>query len=165
MHRTWNCFQQYFLLQFPFCFLRQGSPSVSCAVHKGIISSFFNPTIIPLTKKQIAAILTWCLTNIFWQANSIVFMQLFYRLIILMPEKKAWLCVFNLPYKRNMARRWHVAAHNRQNEHQEHGRMAHIMLRNMKANGGSFVFIFTFATLAKSHTKITQIVRAGFAVN
>jgi hypothetical protein len=91
-------------------------------------------------------------------------MQLFYRLIILMPEKKAWLCVFNLPYKRNMARRWHVAAHNRQNEHQEHGRMAHIMLRYMKANGGSFVFIFTFATLAKSHTKITQIVRAGFAV-
>ena len=64
-----------------------------------------------------------------------------------------------------MARRWHVAAHNHQNEHRKHGRIASIMLRYTKVHGGSFVFIFTFATLTKSNTKKTQIVRAGFAVS
>ena len=79
-------------------------------------------------------------------------------------RKKSWLCVFNLPYKRNMARRWHVAAHNRQNGHQEHGRGTHIVLRHMKDRGGFFVFILTCGELPKSHSKKMQIVRAGFAV-
>ena len=42
-----------------------------------------------------------------------------------------------------MARRWHVAAHNRPNGHQEHGRSTHIVLRHMNAHGGLFVIIFT----------------------
>ena len=79
-------------------------------------------------------------------------------------RKKSWLCVFNLPYKRNMARRWHVAAHNRPNGHQEHGRITHIVLRPMKAHGGLFVIIFTCVRLPKIYSKKMQIVRAGFAV-
>ena len=89
MHRTWNVFQQYIVLQFPFCFLRQGSPSVSCAVHKGNISSLFYLTIIPLTKKKIATIITCCLPIIFYKASSMLVMHLCSWLIILTLGKKA----------------------------------------------------------------------------
>ena len=63
-----------------------------------------------------------------------------------------------------MARRWHVAANNRQNGHQEHGRGTQIVLRYMKDRGGFFVFILTCGELPKSHSKKMQIVRAGFDV-
>ena len=63
-----------------------------------------------------------------------------------------------------MARRWHVAANNRPNGHQEHRRSTNIVLRSMKAHGGLFVIIFTCVELSKIHSKKTQIVRAGFAV-
>ena len=67
-------------------------------------------------------------------------------------------------YKHNTARRWHVAAHNRQNEHQEHERIAHFVLRHMKVHGGLFVIVFTCVELSKIHLENRQIVRAGFAV-
>ena len=63
-----------------------------------------------------------------------------------------------------MARRWHVAAHNRQKEHQEHGRIAHVVLRHTEVHGGLFVIIFTCVELSKIHMENQQIVRAGFAV-
>ena len=63
-----------------------------------------------------------------------------------------------------MPRRWHVAAHNRPNGHQEHGRNAHVVLRHMEENARFLIRILTCVRLAKSHSEITQIVRAGFAV-
>ena len=38
-----------------------------------------------------------------------------------------------------MDRRWHDAAHIRQNEHQDHGFSVQIVLRHMKAHGGLLV--------------------------
>jgi hypothetical protein len=63
-----------------------------------------------------------------------------------------------------MARRWHVAVNNRQNEHQEHERSAHIELRHLEAHARFIIIILTCVILAKSHSEIMQIVRAGFAV-
>ena len=63
-----------------------------------------------------------------------------------------------------MARRWHIAAHNRPNGHQEHGRNAHVVLRHMEEPARFLTLILTCVRLAKSHSEITQIVRAGFAV-
>jgi hypothetical protein len=63
-----------------------------------------------------------------------------------------------------MARRWHVAVNNYQNEHQDHERSAHIEIRHMEAHARFIIIILTCVRLAKSHSEITQIVRAGFAV-
>ena len=81
-------------------------------------------------------------------------------------RKKRWLCVFNLAYKRNMAHRYYVAAHNHPNPngHQDHGRSTHSVLRHMKPHDGLFVIVLTCVGLPKSHSKKTQIVRVGFVV-
>ena len=160
IHRTWNVFQQDIVLQFTFCFLRQGSPSVSCAVNKGNISSLFYLTIIPLTKKKIATIITCCLPIIFYKASPVLVMPLCLWLIILTLGKKAD-CAFST-YHTNAT--WPAGGMLRPI-------IAQTGTRSMGAaptlcyHGGLFVIIFTCVRLTKIHSKKTQIVRAGFAVN
>ena len=122
-----------------------------------IILSYFNTS---HKKKRIASILTCFSPRIVYKAISMLVMQLYSRLVILTLGKTKMVVRFQLTiYKRNIARRWHVVAHNRQNEHQEHERSSHIVLRGMNAHGGLFVIIFTCVGLAKINTENQQIMQ------
>ena len=90
------------------------------------------------------------LSFFFEKASPVPLVYLYLRLILFNAPKKSMLSVFKLPYKRNMARRWHVAGHKPPNQHREQRRIAHIKLGYMKAHGRLLVIIFTFGGLPQS---------------